>query len=254
MTTQPKTCVDGDAIRSLARGILRAAVRGRRDSGGPWGEAVLAEFDQTRGRWEAVRWAAGGLRTVLRERRGRRQQLPRAWVLSREIALTVVLSIVTVFLVNQFVLTVRYQPSGDMEPTMQISDRWLIDRVSFRVVGIHHGDLVVHAQRPTEPHDQPRHDRVKRVIGLPGDSIDCRDGRVFRDGVAIDEPYLPSRVGDFRTDCDPVTVPPDSLYVLGDHRLVSQDSRQEGMVPMASVAGRVLLRGWPFARDADMPW
>ena len=80
--------------------------------------------------------------------------------------------------------------------------------------------------------------RVKRVIGLPGDTITCRDGQVWRDGARLDEPYV--QPGS-RTDCTAVTVPPGRLYVLGDHRLVSQDSRQDGPLPGDDVQARVRL-------------
>ncbi|MFI7543676.1 signal peptidase I [Actinoplanes sp. NPDC049599] len=227
-------------MRRAARAVLVAAVRGRRDRGGPWGEAALAEFDQTTGRWEAVRWAAGGLRAVWHERRAKIKTMPTRVRVQRAAIGAALLALPAAVVVNQFVLTPRYIPSGSMEPTVQVQDRILIDRVSFRLTGIRYGDIVEF----TTPQVPGRH-VLKRVIGLPGDTIECRGGAVFRDGAALPEPYLES-VGD-TTDCGaPVTVPAGALFVLGDHRLVSQDSRQWGTIPQDAVDGRLLTRIWPL--------
>jgi signal peptidase I len=227
-------------MRRVARTVLVAAVRGRRGRGGPWGEAALAEFDQTTGRWEAVRWAAGGLRAVWHERRAKIKTRPTRVRIQRATLGAVLLAIPGAVVVNQFVLTPRYIPSGSMEPTMQVQDRILIDRVSFRLTGIRHGDIVEFSTP-----EAPDRLMVKRVIGLPGDTIECRDGGVFRDGAALAEPYLESDAS--TTDCGvPVTVPPGALFVLGDHRLVSQDSRHWGTIPQNAVDGRLLTKIWPL--------
>jgi signal peptidase I len=220
-----------DPVRAAARFVLAAAVRGRRTRGGPWGEAVLAEFGQTRGRWQAVRWAAGGLRTVWRERRQRIRQLPRATRIGRRVAIAAVLVVVAGIPVSRFALTPQYMASDEMEPTLAVADRWVLDRVSLRVSGIHHGDVVAYRKRHAQV------EQIRRVIGLPGDTVECRDGRVYRNGSALDEPYL--AVG-ARTDCEPTIVLADSLYVLGDNRSISTDSRHEGTVAMSSVVGRVI--------------
>jgi signal peptidase I len=236
------TSHDRDLVRTLAHAALTLAVRGRRERGGPWGEAVLAEFAETRGRWEAVRWAAGGLRAAWQERRGRSRHLPRFQRVSRRIALVTVLSLIAGLLINQFVLTVHYSPSGSMEPTVQVGDRWLVDKVGYRVSGIDRGDLVIHSKTYRDDGGDHQSEVIKRVIGLPGDTIDCRDGRVFRDGAAVDEPYLVGEPSESRTECSPVTVPPDTVYLLGDHRTVSQDSQQEGPVRTDAIVGRALFR------------
>ena len=227
-------------MRRAARAVLVAAVRGRRDRGGPWGEAVLAEFDQTNGRWEALRWAAGGLRAVLHERR---ESLPRAVRIQRAVAATAVVGLLAAILINQFALTARYMPSGSMEPTVPVAGRFLLDKVGFRVTGINRGDIV---EFPIP--DTPDRRTIKRVIGLPGDTIECREGRVYRDGVMLDEPYLTSDAQNARTvDCGaPVTVPSGTLFVLGDHRAVSMDSRHWGPIPQSAVDGRLLTNVWPL--------
>jgi signal peptidase I len=227
-------------MRRVARAVLAAAVRGRRDRGGPWGEAALAEFDQTTGRWEAVRWAAGGLRAVWQERRAKIRNLPRKVRIQRAMIGATLLAVPVAVVVDQFVLTPRYIPSGSMEPTMQIQDRVLVDKVTFRLTGIRYGDIVEFTNPAV-----PGYPVLKRVIGLPGDTIECRAGKVFRDGAALTEPYVQST--DTTEDCGaPVTVPAGTLFVLGDHRLVSQDSRAWGTIPQESVDGRLLTKFWPL--------
>ncbi|WP_306204060.1 signal peptidase I [Actinoplanes sp. RD1] len=220
-------------VRRAARGVLVAAVRGRRERGGEWGEAVLAEFGETRGDREAVRWAAGGLRTVWRERRRRVRSLPRPDLIARRLVIGTAFAVVAGLLVNQFALSVRMMPSGSMEPTLRVSDRFLVDKVGFRLTGLHRGDIVVY----TGPDGSQR---VKRVIGLPGDRIECRDGRVWRDGAPVDEPYLPADPAQGRTDCGALTVPAGRLFLLGDHRVVSVDSRGDGPTRRGDVRARVL--------------
>lgn len=225
-----------DPIRAAARAVLAAAVRGRRGRGGPWGEAVLAEFEQTTGRWEAVRWAAGGLRAVWQERRATARTRPRYVRISRRIVTTAVVGLLAALVVNQFVVTPRFMASGSMEPNVWVGDRYLADRVGFRLTGLRHGDLV---EFPMP--DDPQRVALKRIIGLSGDVIDCSDGRVFRNGVQLPEPYVEPGSG---TDCAPVTVAAGQLYVLGDHRVVSQDSRHWGPVEEEAVIGRYLVRVW----------
>jgi signal peptidase I len=229
-----------DPIRAVARLVLVTAVRGRRARGGPWGEAVLAEFGETTGRWEAVRWTAGGLKAVWQERRAKARTRPRYVRISRRILTTTVVGLLAALVVNLFLLTPRYMLTGSMTPTVRIGDRYLVDRVGFRVTGIARGDLV---EFPTP--DAPRIQALRRVIGLPGDVIDCRNGQVFRDGAQIPEPYLELDDPDTGTYCSAVTVPVGSLYVLGDHRPVSLDSRQWGFIAESEVTGRYLLPLWP---------
>lgn len=195
---------DRDPVRRFARRMLTLAVRGRRRTGGPWGEAALAEFDRTRGRWQAVRWASGGVRTAWRERRHRNRRRPLLHRHGLRFAVGAVLAAVATVLLIQFAVRPGYTADVTMEPTFAVSDRWLLDRVSFHVDGIHHGDVVVYKRRYANV------DRMHRVIGLAGDSIECRDGRVHLNGAALDEPYLAPGT---RTECDPTTVPAGSLYV-----------------------------------------
>lgn len=199
------------AAHRLARRVLTAALRG---SHGPWGAAVIAELDHVESTWALLRWTAGGLRIAWRVRPGVR--------LAAAAALTLVALCST--------FTVRYIPSAAMAPTLDVSDRALVDRLSFRLTGLDRGDVLV-LRVPGSSYTT-----VDRVIGLAGDTIACADGHVVRNGVPLDEPYTHGT-----TDCTPLTVPDDALYVLGDNRDAARDSRHYGPVPTSTVTGRVLL-------------
>ena len=93
------------------------------------------------------------------------------------------------------------------------------------------------------PND-PTRDFVKRVVGLPGETVAMRRGDVFIDGVGLDEPYLSDKD---RDNMAPILVPPDSYFVLGDNRNGSSDSRHWGPVPLENVVGKVAVRYWPFS-------
>jgi signal peptidase I len=203
------------------RALLTFLVRGRRERGGPWGEAMLAEFDEVEGNAAALRWAAGGVRVAVREMPGPYKILAAAIVLA-----------VTLTLADAYALTPRYMPSGAMEPTLPVAGRFLVDKIGFRMTGLHRGDIVEFTTPGAGTHS------IKRILGLPGDRIECRAGRLLRDGTPVDEPYLQAGA---RTDCTPTTVGDNELYVLGDHREISADSRQSGTIPQSAVDGRLLL-------------
>ena len=226
-------------VRRAARSVLAFAVRGRRDRGGDWGEALLAEFAETRTDREAVRWAVSGLRAVWQERRRRARELPRPIRIGRRVAVVALLGIVGGLAIDRFVLSIDVVLTGSMSPTLEPGDRALDAKILVRA---ERGDMVVLRR------DRNHAARIKRVIGLPGDTIACRDGRLLVNGARLDEPYLPADPDEARTDCADVTVPAGHLYVLGDHRVVSQDSRQEGPVRREAVEARVLTRVWPVGR------
>ncbi|BFU43146.1 signal peptidase I [Krasilnikovia sp. MM14-A1004] len=221
-------------LRRVAYRALALAVRGRGGEGGPWGEAVLAEFAQTRGEWEALRWSFGGIRTALRERRARRADVPTRIRVRRRIIVAALVLLPLAAAVHHWVLTPMYVPSGAMEPGLQVGDRWLMDRVSFRATGLRYGDVVAFQDGSVI--------MAQRVIGLPGDTITCRDGRVLRNGTALDEPYLNAGT---QTDCPTTTVTAGRVYLLGDNRGVAVEVPP---VRTDRVAGRMLghlPRWWP---------
>jgi len=224
-------------VRRLARAALTRAARA--DS--IWGAAVIGELDEAHSEWAAVRWAMSGLRVAWWERRRRRREAAAAPLaaarLARRIGLTALAVSVALITVNWLVATVIPIPSGSMEPAIWIGDRVLVDKLSFHLTGLHRGDVVVVAMSQPQPRQL-----IKRVVGLPGDRIECRADAVYRNGVPI--PAAAAGAG----TCDPVTVPAGSMYLLGDHVLVSVDSRRFGPVAQSTVVGRVVGRVWPWSR------
>jgi signal peptidase I len=120
------------------------------------------------------------------------------------------------------------------------------------------GDVVVLEAPPADNYDGTTKDYIKRVIGLPGETVLVRDGRVFIDGQAIDEPYLePNQRTDCGTHlCEPYTVPPDSVVVMGDNRGNSQDSRSwnaDPGLPLEHVVGKAWVSYWPQSEWGVIP-
>ncbi|MEN4011704.1 MAG: signal peptidase I [Chloroflexota bacterium] len=123
-----------------------------------------------------------------------------------------------------------------MQPTLSEGELLVVYTLAYHFGEPHRGDIIVfHRNR------QPPEDYIKRVIGLPGDLVVVRDGLVQINGITLDEPYIaqpPAYSGEWQ-------VPPDSLFVLGDNRNRSSDSRVWGFVPMSDVVGRAVLIYWP---------
>jgi signal peptidase I len=144
-------------------------------------------------------------------------------------------------------------PSGSMKNTLGIGDRVLVNKWSYRLHPIHRGDIVVFS-RPDGETATNVNDLIKRVIGLPGESITIHDNHVFIDGRQLDEPYLPPGVTtqNAGTHQCPVTkpcvVPAKQIWVMGDNRNDSADSRFFGPIPESKVVGRAFFRIWPLNR------
>jgi signal peptidase I len=228
---------DNPRLRRLAYRLLTRAVRGRRERGGEWGEAVLAEFDQTVGTRAALRWTASGLRVAWRDRRAahrvRLAALSRPRRLARRLGYALPVAVAALLFTNAYLATVTFQASDAMSPTVPIGARVVVDRVSHHVTGLHHGDLVLVALT-IDGHRVPA---VRRVIGLPGDRVECVAGQVRRNGAELSEGYLWAGT---RTSCDATTVAAGRLYLLGDDRIAALDSRELGTVADSAVTGRVL--------------
>lgn len=203
--------------------------------------------------------------------------------LLKETGLVLGAALVLSVLVRAFLVQAFYVPSASMEDTLLPSDRILASKITTRLSGVDRGEVVVFRDPggwlppPPPPPGGVRgairsglefvgllpsdtgNDLVKRVIAVGGDQVRCcdRQGRIVLNGVPLDEPYL--KPGDptdqVRFD---VTVPADGLFVMGDNRADSRDSRyhlddNDGAVPVSSVVGRVVLVVWPFDRFATVP-
>ena len=140
-----------------------------------------------------------------------------------------------------FVVQAFYIPSGSMEPTLMIDDRILVAKFLYRFEPVHRGDVIVF-RYPLNP----QRDFVKRVIGLPGDRVQLKDGVVYVDGQAISEKGYTIKP-DFG-NYGPVTVPARDFFVLGDNRNNSEDSRFFGYVPRGNIIGKAVFIYWPPQR------
>lgn len=171
----------------------------------------------------------------------------RLLLVGRDVLETVALSALIFLLMNTFVARTYavYQPS--MEQTLEPGQHVAIDMLTPRFDGYRRGDIVIFdAPEPWADafHGVPL---IKRVIGVGGDRISIRDGRVEVNGVALDEPYVyAGQRTEPTTGISAWTVPQGSVFVLGDHREVSEDSRTFGSVSVSRVIGRAWLRFLPF--------
>jgi signal peptidase I len=184
----------------------------------------------------------------------------------RETVVLVALAVLLAVVFKTFLVAAFYIPSGSMEPTLNISDRVLVEKVSYRFGDIEHGDVVVFVHEdpsleqvgPSNPVTGffsglgqaigvvPPSDRdfIKRVVGLPGDTITCENGDLVRNGAKVEEPYVDEGI---RTEgCKRTTVGPGELFVMGDNRTNSQDSRVFGVIHRSDVVGRAFVRIWPL--------
>jgi signal peptidase I len=153
-----------------------------------------------------------------------------------EIITTVVPALVMALAINVYVAEAASIEDGpSMQPNLHVGYRMMMEKLSYRFGPIERGDVVVVDREGGLP-------LIKRVIGLPGETVEVRGGRVWIDGEHLDEPWGPFRGG---PDYPPVQVPADHLYIIGDNRPNSLDSRIIGPVPVEAVQGHVVLVYWP---------
>ena len=160
------------------------------------------------------------------------------------------IALAVAFLVRTFVVQAFWIPSESMEPTLRIGDHLLVEKVTPSVRDIHRREIIVF-ERP-EGVDPELKDLIKRVIGLPGELVEGKEGRVFINGKAIVEPYLPKGVVPTEFDFAPVRVPIDSYFVMGDNRGRSFDSRYWGAVRRDQIVGRAVFRIWPLGDSGSL--
>jgi signal peptidase I len=205
----------------------------------------------------------------------------------QELPLLLIVAFCLAVLIRTFLFQAFYIPSGSMQNTLEIGDRVLVNKVVYDTRQPARGDIVVFrgtdtwnpetGTEETNPNffsklgrtlgdlvgiSQPgEKDFIKRVIGLPGDKVQCCDsqGRVVVNGRPLDEPYIFENspldgglAGGPNHNCGPrafgpIIVAPGNMWVMGDHRLVSQDSRCSGQVPIQNVIGKAFVIVWPNA-------
>lgn len=158
-----------------------------------------------------------------------------------EWVLIIAAALLAALLIKTYLLQAFYIPSASMEPTLEIQDRVLVNKLSYRLHDVHRGDVVVFERPPNEV-GQIR-DLIKRVIALPGETVEAKDGTVYVDGRPLREPYLPA--GTVTTQFGPKTIPEGFIWVMGDNRSNSSDSRVFGAVDEHRIIGRAFVRVWP---------
>lgn len=193
-----------------------------------------------------------------RKRRGLRGRLER-WLGVRgaalaEWVLVIVGAVVLAVVVKVFLLQAFYIPSLSMYPTLHEGDRVLVNKLSYRLHDVNRGDIVVF-ERPASETSSNIPDLIKRVVGLPGESIVIDGGSVYVDNRKLDESYLPAgtvtsaQSAPYKCTVQaPCVVPQGSVWVMGDNRPDSKDSRYFGPIPESTIVGRAFVRVWPFGR------
>jgi signal peptidase I len=181
----------------------------------------------------------------------------------------IAIALVLAFFLRSFVLEPRFIPSGSMEPTLQVNDRVIVEKVSYWFGAPHRGDIVVFYP-PRSPYIQDNTKAyIKRIIGLPGDRISIHDGSVYVNDVPLDEAYIaeaidyvyPPEQAKLQELLDKgnlgnkvalanlnvsVTVPEESFWVMGDNRNYSNDSHVWGFLPKPNIIGHASFRFWPI--------
>jgi len=179
-----------------------------------------------------------------------------------ELPVLVLIALLLAVLVKTLAFQAFYIPSGSMEETLQINDRVLVNKISYRFGDPHRGDVVVFDRTPNTDENvvealfrnlaesigvrTPEADLIKRVVGLPGETIEIRGNTILIDGEPLDEPYLAEGIRTERMDS--LTVPADEYFVMGDNRSRSQDSRFFGTIGRDEIVGRAFVIIWPPSR------
>jgi len=165
----------------------------------------------------------------------------------------VVGALVVALVVKTFLFQAFYIPSASMEPTLHEGDRVLVNKLSYDLHDVRRGDVVVFELPRDKVGADGIKDLIKRVVGLPGDTIETRDGVVYINDRELSEPYLAegTRTGDSGNGNNPSitrqVVPDGTVFVMGDNRANSHDSRyaDRGPIPIDSIVGRAFVLVWP---------
>ncbi len=166
-----------------------------------------------------------------------------------ELVKIVVISLVIIIPIRYFLIQPFYVKGASMEPNFYDHEYLIIDEISYRFNAPKRGDIIVF-RYPKDPQEF----FIKRLIGLPGETVQIKDGQVIiynaenLQGFVLEESYLPADLRTYSNTDDKIEVGEDEYFVLGDNRNSSKDSRSFGPVNKSFITGRVLLRGFPFDR------
>lgn len=179
---------------------------------------------------------------------------------SLELVETIVVALLLAIFIRATLAEARFIPSGSMIPSLLVGDRLIVEKVSYYFSDPQRGDIVVFY--PPDPSLEPQGSTahfmrwlgftrqaayIKRVVGLPGESIRIEEGQVFINGKALEENYTNSAYPDF-DNMPAQTIPEDHYFMMGDNRGNSRDSRVWGTLPEDNIIGRTMLRFWPLNR------
>jgi signal peptidase I len=191
---------------------------------------------------------------------------------AREYFESIVIAVILALFIRTFVVQAFKIPTGSMEENLLIGDHLLVNKFVFGptptgverallpVGTIRRGDVIVFKYP-----EEPERDFIKRVIGLPGETVEVREKKVYVNGQPLDEPYVhflqpaPSTSSEFhevtsfdvRERYGPVTVPPNQFFVMGDNRDNSQDSRYWGFLPRENIKGKALVIYWSYQAERE---
>jgi len=189
-----------------------------------------------------------------------KKQLP-FWL---ELPMLIGIALIVAVIIKTFLFQAFYIPSSSMEDTLQINDRVLVSKVSYKIGDVERGDVIVFDD-PRGGFEQPdegaldsvvrnllesiglvapQSEFIKRVIGIPGDTVEASDGDLLVNGAVQGEPYRrqPNKP---LPDFGPILVPQGELFVMGDNRFASQDSRYFGTIPIDTIVGHAFVIIWP---------
>ncbi len=178
---------------------------------------------------------------------GEQESMKKFLVFIWEVVKMVVISLAIVLPIRYFLIQPFYVKGASMEPNFHDREYLIIDEISYRFKTPQRGDIVVF-RYPRDPQEY----FIKRVIGLPGDTVQIKDNGVYifnQDnprGFKLDENYLPEGVLTVAYSEDSVKIGDNQYFVLGDNRQASKDSRSFGAVDESYLVGRVIFRGWPI--------
>ncbi|MFH1255515.1 MAG: signal peptidase I [bacterium] len=166
-----------------------------------------------------------------------------------ELVKVVAVSLAIIIPVRYYLIQPFYVKGASMEPNFYDKEYLIVDEISFRLKNPERGDIIVF-KYPRNPEEY----FIKRIIGLPGEKVQIKNGFVYiyneknPEGLKLEESYLPENDKTYGLNEESVTLNSNEYYVLGDNRNFSKDSRSFGAVDGELIIGRVLLRGWPFSR------
>jgi signal peptidase I len=151
-------------------------------------------------------------------------------------------ALLAALIIKTFLVQAFYIPSLSMASTLKVNDRVVVNKLSYHLHDINRGDVVVFESSPKE--GSQTKDLIKRVIALPGETVEAHDGRIHINGTTLDEPYLGPDVQ--TSPFQEVTIPPGHYWVMGDNRPNSRDSRSFGAISESLVIGRAFVKVWPL--------